>query len=114
VPPLRRPRLPRITRITTAGCTGRLQIGDVEKGGRQPFLHNALPAWQELHLLPVADFPTGNAIDRRSYTVENDDRALCVPQNRLVVFVQLLAGFKVEIFAGGEWLLFLVKAIDRR
>jgi hypothetical protein len=55
-----------------------------------------LPA---LHFLPVADFLTGNAIDRRSSGVENDDRALCILQNRLVLVVQLFAGVKVEILA---------------
>ena len=63
------------------------------------FLRHAEPPRQELHFLPVADFLTGDAVDRCSYAVENDNRALCVLQNRLVVFVQLLAGFKVEIFA---------------
>ena len=62
------------------------------------FLHHALPARQELHFLPVADFLTGYAVDRRSYAVENDDRALCILQNRLVIVAQLLAGLKVEIF----------------
>src|SRR5215218_7746739 len=43
--------------------------------------------------------------DRRRYPpsflpFENDDRALCVLQNRLVFFIQLFAGLKVEIFAG--------------
>jgi len=42
---------------------------------------------------------TGDAIDRCSYAVEDDDRALCVLQNRLIVPVQLFAGFEVEIFA---------------
>jgi hypothetical protein len=57
-----------------------------------------LPARQELHFLPVADFLTGYAVDRRSHAVENDDRAPCVLQNRLVFIVELLAGLKVEIF----------------
>lgn len=47
----------------------------------------------------VADFVTGYAIDRRSYAVENDDRALCVLQDRLIFFVELVADLKVEIFA---------------
>jgi hypothetical protein len=41
-------------------------------------------------------FLTGDAIDRRSYPVGNDNRAFCVLQNRLIFFVQLLAGLKVE------------------
>jgi hypothetical protein len=64
------------------------------------FHHDALPARQELYFLPVADFLTGHAVDRRSYAVENDDRALCVLQDRLIFLVELFAGVKVEIFAG--------------
>jgi hypothetical protein len=59
-----------------------------------------LSARQELHLLPVADFLTSHAVDRRSDAVENDDRTLCVHQNRLIVLVELFAGLEVEILAG--------------
>ena len=70
------------------------------RGRRQQFvvLRNATPARQKLHLLPVADL-TGDAIDRRSYAVENDDRALCILQNRLVILIRLFAGLKFEVFA---------------
>jgi hypothetical protein len=51
------------------------------------------------HFLPVADFLTGHAIDRRSDTVTDDDRALCVLQDRLICLVEQFAGVKVEIFA---------------
>jgi hypothetical protein len=54
----------------------------------------------KLHFLPVADFLTGYAIDRRSYAVKDDDRTLCVLQDRPIFLIELFAGFKVEIFAG--------------
>ena len=53
-----------------------------------------------MHCLPVADFLTGYAIDRRSDAVKEDDRTLYVQQDRLVFLAGLLAGLKVEIFAG--------------
>ena len=52
-----------------------------------------------MHCLPVADFLTGYAIDRRSDAVKEDDRTLYVQQDRLVFLAGLLAGLKVEIFA---------------
>ena len=52
----------------------------------------------QLHCLPVADFLTGYAIDRRSDAVKEDDRTLYVQQDRLVFLAGLLAGLKVEIF----------------
>jgi len=54
---------------------------------------------QERHSLPAAGFPTGDAIDRCSYAVKNDDRALCFLQNRLVFLVELFAGLKFEVLA---------------
>jgi hypothetical protein len=53
----------------------------------------------QLHCLPVADFLTGYAIDRRSDAVKEDDRTLYVQQDRLVFLAGLLTGLKVEIFA---------------
>ena len=60
--------------------------------------HLVIPS-NRRHFLPVADFLTRNAIDRRSYAVENDDRALCILQNRLVILIRLFAGLKFEVFA---------------
>ena len=54
---------------------------------------------RRLHFPRVADFLTGYAIDRRFDAVKDDDRALCVLQDRLIFLVELFVGFKVEIFA---------------
>jgi len=54
---------------------------------------------RRLHFLPIADFLTGHAVDGCSYAVKDDDRALCVLQDRLIFLVELFAGVKVEIFA---------------
>jgi hypothetical protein len=53
--------------------------------------HSARRPRQELHFLPVADFLTGYTVDGCSYAVENDDRTLCVLQDRLVFLVELFA-----------------------
>ena len=55
--------------------------GRLNSNGADSF-HKALAARQELHFLPVADFLTGRAVDRRSDAVEDDDRTLCIHQDR--------------------------------
>jgi hypothetical protein len=57
------------------------------RGRRQKFvfLGDAEPSRQELHFLSAADFLTGDAIDRYSYAVEDDDRTLSVLQDRPIL-----------------------------
>ena len=66
---------------------------------------------RELHLLPVADFLSGYAVDRRSDAVKDGDRALLVRQDRLIFLVELYAGFKAEIFARLAWAFDLALAV---
>jgi hypothetical protein len=52
-----------------------------------------------LDLLTVGDFLPGDAIDRDPDPVENDDRAICLLEDRLIFLVQLLADLEIEILA---------------
>ncbi|MBR1205871.1 MULTISPECIES: hypothetical protein [unclassified Bradyrhizobium] len=63
-------------------------------------LYVTLGARQILDFLPIADLLASDAIDDGPDAVENDDRALCVRENVLVILGELFAGLKIEVLAG--------------